>query len=181
VGAFRFTGKLKKHLLWEANFLQAKNKLHVPAAESLFDEPPIEFTLPPLQDDPLDDRFDEMELLDFPLSNPFDLVSEDPHQYVYASDFANHLHQTITVLGYYITYKLVPTTSGRTMCFGTFVDARLDWIDTVHFPPSLEKYPMKGKGFYKMTGKVVEDFGVFSLEVQRQYKVGYKERRYANL
>ena len=36
IGAFRFTGKSKKTLLWEANFLQKKNKTHVPAHISMF-------------------------------------------------------------------------------------------------------------------------------------------------
>ncbi|MGZ5133882.1 MAG: DNA polymerase III subunit alpha, partial [Flavitalea sp.] len=46
IGAFRFTGKNKKHLLWEANFLQKKNKTHAPAKNSLFIEKPRDFVLP---------------------------------------------------------------------------------------------------------------------------------------
>ncbi|HZE84060.1 MAG TPA: PHP domain-containing protein, partial [Puia sp.] len=68
VGAFRFTGKSKKRLLWEANFLQQKNKPGVHAAAALFHEPPLEFTLPELTDHPLDDLYDEIEILGFTLS-----------------------------------------------------------------------------------------------------------------
>ena len=34
-----------------------------------------------------------------------------------------------------------------------------------------------GKGFYSMTGKVVEEFGVFTVEVSYCKKVGIKDRR----
>ncbi|CAN5775292.1 DNA polymerase III subunit alpha [soil metagenome] len=181
VGAFRFTGKTKKQLLWEANFLQAKNKTHVAAGQSLFNEKPVEFKLPELHDYRLDDLYDEMEILDFPLANPFELVDDDAYKYVLSKDMEQHLGKIITTLIYFIDYKVVPTSNNQTMSFGTFVDINLDWIDTVHFPESFHNYPLKGRGFYKVTGKVVEDFGVYSVEVNKMYKVGYKERKYANL
>src|SRR5581483_10097723 len=59
VGAFRFTGKTKKQLLWEANFLQKKNKTHVAASASMFNEKPMEFQLPALTDSPIDDLYDQ--------------------------------------------------------------------------------------------------------------------------
>ena len=43
IGAFRFTRKKKKQLLWEANFLQKKNGSHVPAAKSMFEGAPYQF------------------------------------------------------------------------------------------------------------------------------------------
>ena len=181
IAAFRFTGKCKKQLLWEANFLQAKNKTHVPASQSMFREPPLNFTLPELTDNPLDDCYDELEILDFPLRNPFELVNDDPYKYVLSKDLGNYLGKTVTVLIYFIDYKVVPTVNNQTMSFGTFIDANLDWVDTVHFPDAFRDYPLKGKGFYKMTGKVVEDFSVYSVEVHKMFKIGYKERRYANL
>ncbi len=67
------------------------------------------------------------------------------------------------------------------MYFGTFVDKDLDWIDTVHFPDVVKRYPINSSGFYKITGKVVEDFGVYSIEVSKMIKVGYKNRNYTNL
>lgn len=181
VGAFRFTGKKKKALLWEANFLQKKNVSHVPTAHSMFAEKPFEFVLPELTDNPLDDLFDELEILDFTLGNPFDLVNDDPSKYTPAKELAQHLGKTITVLVYFIDYKVVPTVRNETMSFGTFVDVNLDWLDTVHFPPAFRSYPLKGRGFYRITGKVIQDFGVFSIEVQKLFKIGYKERKYANL
>lgn len=181
VGAFRFTGKSKKQLLWEANFLQKKNQPALHSSNSLFEEPPIEFQLPELNDLPIDDLYDEMEILGFTLSNPFLLVDEDPSKYVAAKDIDKHAGKTITVLAYFIARKHVQTKYNDQMFFGTFVDSNLDWIDTVHFPDTAERYPLHTAGFYKITGKVVEDFGVYSLEVHKMIRAGYKQRSYANL
>jgi DNA polymerase III alpha subunit len=181
VGAFRFSGKKKKQLLWEANFLQKKNTSRTPAAMGMFHEAPLTFTLPELTDYPLDDLYDELEILDFTLGNPFDLVNDDPYKYSLAKGLAENLGKIITTLIYFIDYKVVPTKNNQTMSFGTFVDAHLDWVDTIHFPDAFRNYPLRGRGFYKVSGKVVSDFGVYSIEVHKLYKVGYKERKYANL
>ena len=181
VGAFRFTGKTKKQLLWEANFLQKKNQPALHVGQALFEEPPLEFKLPELADQPLDDLYDEMEILGFTLSNPFSLVNDEPEKYVLSKDMAKHAGKSVTMLAYFIARKHVVTKNHDEMFFGTFVDCNLDWIDTVHFPDAARRYPLHTSGFYKITGKVVEDFGVYSLEVHKMFKVGYKERKYANL
>ena len=51
------------------------------------------------------------------------------------------------------------------MYFGTFVDTKGDHIDTVHFPPIARKYPIKGKGVYQITGKVIAEFDCVNIEV----------------
>ncbi len=174
IGAFRFTGKNKKELLWEANFLQKKNAKHIPAYASLFNEPPVEFVLPQLQQHPYDDAMDEMELLGFPLCNVWTLADDDLSQYLPAGKLPEYLGQTIVTIGYYITDKAVRTVNNNTMYFGTFLDKKGDWLDTVHFPNTFRYTPFSGKGFYKMTGKVVEEFGVYIIEVAGCEKVGYK-------
>jgi DNA polymerase-3 subunit alpha len=178
IGAFRFTGKSKKQLLWEANFLQKKNQPQLHEGQVLFEDEPVEFELPVLKDDPLDDLYDEMEIMGFTLSNPFSMVDDDPAKYVLARDLDKYQGKTITVLTYFINRKHVVTKYNDQMFFGTFVDAELNWIDTVHFPDSAKKYPLHTGGFYRITGKVVEDFGVYSVEVQRMENVGYKARSY---
>ncbi len=177
IGAFRFTGKTKKKLLWEANFLQ---KHHQPQLQgpALFHEEPVEFELPALKDLPLDDLYDQMEILGFPLTNPFELVDDDPDKYIAARDLPLHKGKTIEVLAYFIARKHVTTKNDDHMFFGTFVDSKLDWIDTVHFPDSAERYPLHNGGFYRIKGKVAEDFGAYSLEVSRMSVVGYKRRSY---
>lgn len=181
IGAFRFTGKSKKTLLWEANFLQKKNQPELHGAPVLFEDSPLEFKMPELIDNRLDDLYDEMEILGFTLSNPFAMVDDDPGKYVLSKDLASHLGKSVTVLVYFIARKHVTTKNNDQMFFGTFVDCNLDWVDTVHFPDSAKNYPLHNSGFYKVTGKVTDDFGVFSLEVSKMYKVGFKERKFANL
>lgn len=181
IGALRFTGKSKKKLLWEANFLQKKNKVHAGAGQPMFEEEPMHFALPELPDNRIDDLYDETELLDFPMCNPFEMVNDNDDAYTKAKGLGNNCGKVVTALGYFIDHKSVTTVKGERMAFCTFLDVNLDWIDTVHFPDSLRYYGIKGRGFYKITGKVVSDFGVFSIEVNKMEKVGYKERKYADL
>ncbi|WP_290791311.1 DNA polymerase III subunit alpha [Flavihumibacter sp. UBA7668] len=175
--ACRFTGKSKKELLWEANLWQqpARSKLAVQSA-ALFEEAPVSFQLPALPVYPLENLYDQMELLDFPLSNPFPLADTDLEGYIPARHLIHHKGKKITMLGYLITYKPVRTIKGDLMCFGTFIDSSLDWLDTIHFPDSLQRYPLQGNGFYALTGTVVEDFGVLNLEVTYLKKIGLKSR-----
>jgi DNA-directed DNA polymerase III PolC len=178
IGAFRFTGKGKKHLLWEANFLQKRNQPANHQSSALFREDPVEIRLPVLQDYPLDDLYDQMEILGFTLTNPFEMVDDDPSKYTAASEMSGFVGKYITVLAYYIARKGVVTKNRDQMFFGTFVDSSLDWIDTVHFPDSARDYPLHTGGFYRITGRVTEDFGVFSLEANKLIRVGYKPRSY---
>jgi len=179
-GALRFAGKSKKRLLWEANFLQSNIKNHR-AENTLFKEEPVQMELPELHDDPLDDCYDEMEILGFPFRNPFELCEQDPFKYQLAKDLCPSLGKQVKMLLYYIDYKAVVTKHLASMSFGTFLDAEMTWVDTVHFPESLQRYPLRGRGFYLVTGKVVEDFGVYSVEVHYHQKIGYKQKKYANL
>jgi DNA polymerase-3 subunit alpha len=175
VGALRFTGKNKKELLWEGDLLLKKNRKPVGAGETLFKTTSKKFTLPELPVYPLDDAYDEVKLLGFPVCNPFSLVDDDPTKYLPASELKNFTGKEITVLGYHVTQKPVRTIHGQTMSFGTFIDINKDWIDTVHFPPIYKQAPPQA-GFYRITGKVMEEFGVYSIEVTHIEKTGIKSR-----
>jgi DNA polymerase III alpha subunit len=181
IGCFRFTGKSKKRLLWEANFLQKKNRAELHHAPVLFEDRPVQFKMPELIDNPVDDLYDEMEILGFTLNNPFAIVDADPAKYLRAKDLERNCGKIVTVLAYFIARKHVTTKNDDQMFFGTFVDADLDWIDTVHFPDAARDYPLHTDGFYFITGKVTHDFGVYSIEVRRMEKVGLKKRKYADL
>ena len=61
------------------------------------------------------------------------------------------------------------------MSFGTFLDSNKEWIDTVHFPAIHAAHPPQA-GFYRLTGKVIAEFGVCSIEVTRIEKAGLKPR-----
>jgi DNA polymerase-3 subunit alpha len=62
------------------------------------------------------------------------------------------------------------------MYFHTFIDAAGDWLDTVFFPQVANYSNVNGKGFYSMKGKVVEEFGVYSVEVNYCKRIGIKDR-----
>jgi len=174
INALRFTGKNKKELLWEANFLQKKNKVQQAAYVSLFKEPPVVFNLPQLTQHPLDDALDELELLGFPLCDPWDMLDIGTGVFSAGIDLPGLLNKRVHVMGYFVTTKPVRTIKGETMYFGTFLDKHGEWIDTIHFPDTARRYPVQGKGFYEMKGKVVEEFGVYSVEVDYCRKVGIK-------
>ena len=176
-GAFRFTGKSKKELLWQANFLHSRSKQPVPAGASLFHEPPVDFQLPQLSSFAYDDMLDELELLGFCLGDIFHLCLENGFDHILARDLPLHKGKEVTMIGYFITTKPVRTINKQTMFFGTFIDAAGDWIDTVHFPESSRLYPLQGRGFYKLYGKVVEEFGVYTIEVMKQEKCGLRNRK----
>ena len=173
VGALRFTGKSKKALLWEANFLRKKLQ-GTSIAARLFAEPVIEFKLPTLSCDPYEDALDEIELLGFPLCPPFDLAESGSKNYIQSNQFSANVGKVVDVLGYYITEKPVRTIKGEYMCFGTFIDSKGDWIDSVHFPQSAVRFPLAGKGFYHMQGNILEEFGVYTFDVTWMKKIGMK-------
>jgi len=175
VNALRFTGRTKKELLWEGDFIQKKARTHGQACQPLFKTAPLSFTLPVLPSYPLEDIYDDIELLGFPVCDPFALVDDDPSRYLCAQDLSAHLGRTVTVMGYHVTHKPVRTIKDEMMSFGTFLDRNKDWIDTVHFPQVHAAHPPRA-GFYKITGKVVVEFGVYSIEVMKMEKAGIKER-----
>lgn len=176
-GALRFTGKSKKELLWEGDFLQKKSRPHGQVCQPLFKTAPLSFSLPVLPSYPLEDVYDDIELLGFPVCDPFTLADDDPAKYVSAKDLSGHVGKVITAMGYHVTQKPVRTIKGEMMSFGTFLDADKDWIDTVHFPPAHAAYPPRA-GFYRITGKVVVEFGVYSIEVSKMEKIGLRNRNH---
>ncbi|RYZ42319.1 MAG: hypothetical protein EOP49_28415 [Sphingobacteriales bacterium] len=177
-GAFRVTGKSKKELLWEANFVRKKTGHQVAlAAGQLFEEKTEMLPLPQLSQHPLDDALDELELLGFPLGNPFRYADDDVMRYPPATGFAANVGRELTMLGYLVTQKQINTLDKKRMFFGTFTDAWGNWMDTVHFPEPAYRYPLSGAGFYRCTGVVMEEFGTYTLNVRYMEKVGLKQRR----
>lgn len=169
IGALRVFGS-KKDILWQVHFTLGAGVSR--AKNGLFKVPIKQWTLPPLHYDKREDALDEMDLLGFPLCNPFDLIVSDVKG-VLSKDLPNHLNQRVDMLGYLVTIKNTGTSNGKRMCFGTFIDREGTFIDTVHFPPSVAKHPFRGKGIYKLTGKVVEEFDFYSLEVDQMEKVNF--------
>jgi DNA polymerase-3 subunit alpha len=175
IGAFSFTGKSKKELLWEANLLHRK-KTVAERSGFLFHEKPQSFCLPEFKQHPLDDAMDEIELLGFPLCNVFELAKEDHGKFLPAREFSKYSGKTVSVFGYLVVSKSVNTIASETMHFHTFLDSEGNLLDTIFFPAIHSNQAVAGRGFYAMKGKVTEEFGTYSLEVIGCRKVGLRER-----
>lgn len=178
-GAFRFTGRGKKELLWEAHLLQSgrfnKSFCDASAQQALFWTASSKPMLPPLESSWLEDMYDEMELIGFVVSRPaFDLARSEFRGDIQAADMLVHEGQTVRMVGDFVAEKYVRTKNSKVMKFGTFLDSAGDFFDTVHFPPSLARYPLRGQGLYLLEGSVVMDFGCPSLEVVRCGKMPLK-------
>lgn len=177
MGSFRFTGKSKQHLLWEAMLyfgsVRSKNKTTV----DLFDTEPAEYPLPTLQRNELEDAFDEIELLGFPLCDPFRLIDSPERGDTVAHDLLNRTGQYVHMVGYVVTTKPTSTLKGDPMYFGTFLDRQGEVFDTVHFPDIARRFPFRGRGLYTLKGKVVTDFGVAMVEVAWMDKLPLVNKR----
>lgn len=166
IDAFRTLSPDKQALKWKAHlfYKQPKVKQQQPV---LFQEAVKHYELPPLESNSLDQSFEELELLGFTLSNPFNLLKNPiPKNKLIALDnLSTYKGHFITLYGYLVTRKYVRTKTGEIMNFGTFQDYAGNLFDTVHFPQSIKNHPFRGRGVYQIRGKVVNDFGYYSLEV----------------
>ena len=177
MGSFRFTGKSKQRLLWEAMLFLSDTKSRNKTTAQLFDTESKEFPLPVLQRNKLEDAFDEIELLGFPLCDPFKLVATQDFGNALALELINKIGKYISILGYVVTTKNTSTKKGEFMYFGTFYDQHGEVFDTVHFPDVARKFPFRGRGFYSIKGKVVEDFGIAMIEVTSMEKIPMISKR----
>jgi len=177
-GAFGFTGKKKSVLLWEAHMLLNKNSKE--PSKQLFGSPVREFTLPHLEYNTLDDAYDEIELLGFPVTITwFDLLITKFRGDILASQMMNNIGRKVRMTGHLVTIKYIKTIRKEWMNFGCFIDPEGNYFDTTHFPPSLKESPFRGAGTYLILGKVVEEFGYPSLEVEKMAKLPVKsDNRY---
>jgi len=170
-GAFRFTGKTKAHLLWEVHLIIGK-KNRTPEADPLFRHSSKGFRLPQLENSPTEDAYDEIELLGFPVSlSYFDLLQSPPDKYFHASGLSESIGKIIEITGLLVTIKYVRTVKRDIMHFAAFLDKSGEFFDTVHFPDSLKRFPFRGNGVYRITGKVVEEFGFPGIEVHKMEKM----------
>jgi len=171
LGALRFTGKDKKNLLWDIYTYLGHKQKKLNHAE-LFNIEQKFHQLPELENSAIEDAYNELELLDFPLNfNMFDFLKTSYRGDVMAADLHKHIGKTIKMVGNYVCEKTVHTIKNTKMWFGTFLDANGDFFDTTHFPNTTPMYPFKGKGCYLILGKVVEDFNFPSIEVLKFAKL----------
>ncbi|HLN54812.1 MAG TPA: DNA polymerase III subunit alpha [Bacteroidales bacterium] len=172
-GAFRFTGKKKAVLLWEAHMMINRNKHE--ETRQLFTPAVKNFTLPELEHGKVEDFYDEVELFGFPVTMSwFDMLETSFRGEVPARNIIDYVGKKIRMVGHLVTVKYIKTVKNDWMNFGCFIDAEGSFFDTVHFSQSLKNYPFKGSGTYLMLGKVVEEFGFPSLEVEKMAKLPIK-------
>ncbi len=173
-GAFRFTGKSKSELLWEAHFL-SNNAKKLPCGPTLFPPETKEFSLPQLEHNAIEDAYDEIELLGFPVTLTwFDLLQTAFRGEITASELPIHIGTTVRMVGNLVTVKHVKTVKNELMHFATLIDHKGEMFDTTHFPDTVKRYPFRGHGLYLLLGKVVEEFGYASLEVIKMAKLPLK-------
>jgi len=175
IGAFRFSGKSKQELMWEVHRLLGGAK-KTKVDFQLFPIQGRKYKMPKLDELNFEDAFDQMELLGFPLCSPFALLKEELPSSLLAKNLLKFLGKRIGIVGYLVTVKNTRTITKKLMQFGTFVDCEGGWIDTVHFPPVVSQLPFRGKGCYWIEGKVVEEFGYATIEVDNMQRLDYVNR-----
>jgi DNA polymerase-3 subunit alpha len=150
-------------------------------AMSLFKTARISYKTPELKSSALENAFDELELLGFPLCNPFQLLTKPLKSKLGAKDLPLYKNKIVSLEGYLVTTKNTSTSKGKTMHFGTFLDRDGFFIDTVHFPPIAAKFPFRGRGVYAIRGKVLEEFECINIEVISMYRLAIiEDPRYAD-
>ena len=174
INAFRAFNLSRKELLWRAHYRLYKAPIR-PLQEGLFVAPVQEFVLPDLEEHPMEIVFDQLDLLGFPLCNPFALLADPLPPHTPAAHIPNCRNLGIVTYGYLVTVKRSKTSRGDYMHFGTFLDDQGDTIDTVHFPESGSKYPFQGKGIYRLKGVVTEAFDYITLEVGEMQKLRWMD------
>jgi DNA polymerase-3 subunit alpha len=175
IGSFRSFNTPKKELLWQAH-LHYKKEYHKKDIQSLFPPKQKKFKLPVLESPHFEQAFEELELLGFSLTSPFELIAEQklfPH--ISAKELSTYKGRKVRCYGYLISVKKTFTNKGETMYFGHFYDSEGTLLDTVHFPNTLPRYRFQGIGVYMLEGIATEEFGFFSLTISKMEKCPYME------
>ena len=191
-GAFAFTGKSKPTLLWEAHAYNGKmssyrNKFH--GMRGLVQETQFRFShdsfgaqhtdyhLPVMTSQPLEDAYDEIELFGFPVTMTwFDMLKTQFRGEVFAKNMLQNVGKQYRMLGRLVSLKYVKTSKGELMHFANFLDANGDVFDATVFPNVLKTYPFQGDGIYLILGRIVEEFGHPSIEVQKMAKMEIQQK-----
>ena len=177
VGALAFVGYSKAKLLWEAHLLLHGTPPRQTDHPKLFQLAEPRFEIPDFGETPHQHAWDEIELMGFPITlSWFDLLKTPFRGELLAHQMLANVGRHVRMLGYLVTTKYVRTKNGKVMRFGTFLDAQGQFFDTTHFPEALEAYPFRGPGIYLVLGKLVEEFGQPSMEVEKMAAMPLRPR-----
>ncbi|MEO9870387.1 MAG: DNA polymerase III subunit alpha [Ekhidna sp.] len=173
VGALRSFGASKGELVIESR--KYFNHRPMQPDRLLFQIESKPLILPGLEGSRMEDAFDELEGLGFPVSiSPFDLLKTSYRGSVLVKDLRKYENKVVKMLGYLVSIKDVPIKKkdGKVkMNFGTWIDVEGGYFDTTHFPQTLKKYRFNGLGCYLLLGKVVIDFDFPSIEISKMEKL----------
>ena len=170
INALRFTRQSKQNLMWaKGGFYTTSTDRTLPVLK--FEQQEQQYTLPALDVDLLEEAFDQIELLGFPLVSPFELLTTSYRGQVKSRELSKYIGQQVKMVGYFVTRKEVWTKTNKLMNFMTWLDDEGRFFDTTHFPQILQQYPFQGPGCYLILGKVVTEFDFPSLEVLKMAKL----------
>ena len=173
IGCFQFTNKSKTELLWLAIF-----KLHTSKTQSkhpkLFQAKHKQFQLPELPNNTIENAYDEMELLGFPLCGYFELIDEIMEHDICARDMPEYVNKKVIIYGDLVTTRYNTTSQGKRMRLSTFIDKHGTYFDAVHFTETVYTYPINGLGVYKCLGTITEKFDFCSMIILKSRKVKVK-------
>ena len=173
IDAFRFTNRSKTELLWESIFKLNANKKTTTQA-LLFKTNHRKFNLPSLNTSFIEDAYDQIELLGFPLYSYFDLIDEVYQEHIKAIELNNYINQNVLLYGSLVNTRFHKASNGKLIRFCTFVDCTGHYFDTVHFSKVVDKYPIHGLGIYECYGRVTEEFDFCSLDIIWTKKMSLK-------
>ncbi len=69
---------------------------------------------------------------------------------------------------------MIITHSGQRTTFGSFIDPVGDFWNSTQFPDVAARYSFRGRGVYRLTGYVEEEFGHVALRTQHMEKLPWK-------
>ena len=171
IDGFRFTGKSKTQLLWEAIFKLNATKQKTKQAQ-LFKIEHTKYELPKLASHWIENVYDEMELLGFTIHDYFKLVAAPYLPSIKAREMIAYTNENVLIYGLLVTTRYNKTSQGKLMRLSTFVDQEGHYFDAVHFTDVLDLYPINGIGIYACYGKITNRYDFCSMHIITSKKMG---------
>jgi len=162
IDAFRFTGMDKQELLWNSIFKVNSNKEKT-IQSKLFTLKHKNFVLPKFRTSWVENAYDEIELLGFPICSFFRLISHDISDGLLAENMSKNESKALLIYGELVTTRYNKTSKGELMRLSTFIDSKGKYFDVVHFSNTVNKYPINGMGIYSCYGTINKQFDFCSM------------------
>jgi error-prone DNA polymerase len=172
-------GRSRAEILWQVEAGRQPRSARCQTGLDLFQEEAVR--VPSLGDYTFRTRLlHEVEILGFPISvHPLELYRDawDNSSVVPARDLENHVGKRVSMVGWWVTNKMVYTRQEEPMAFISFEDTTALY-ETVFFPDVFRKYcsrftPVRP---YLLRGRVDDDLGAVSLHVEEMAFLGRKSR-----